>query len=81
MNEFAELCEDLVLSFRSLLVVELGESAFLVSAVDLVLLAKTHGLHTTMSGENIIKFNKFIYTPHFLRRFRGVYSVKKIMLK
>ena len=24
---------------------------------------------------------KFIYTLHFSRRFRGVYSVKKIMLK
>ena len=51
MNEFAELCEDLVLSFRPLLVVELGEGAFLVCAVDLVLLAKTDGLHTTMSEE------------------------------
>ena len=50
MNEFAELCEDLVLSFRPLFVVELGESAFLVSAVYLVLLAKTDGLHTTMSA-------------------------------
>ena len=49
VDELAELGEDLVLAFRPLLVVELGQRTFLVGAVDLVLFAQTHRLHTTVS--------------------------------
>jgi len=50
MYEFAELCQDLILSLRSLFVVELGESSFLISTVDLVLLPQANRLHPAMSA-------------------------------
>ena len=49
-DELSELRQDLVLALRSLFVVELGQSPFLVCTVNLVLFPKTNSLHSTMSA-------------------------------
>ena len=55
MHNISKLGEDLHFSLAALLVVELGQGAFLVGTVDLVLLSQTYGLHTTMpGGQNVL---------------------------
>lgn len=50
LDNLPKLAEDLVLPLRPLLLGEHGQGALLVGAVDLVLLAETHGLHATVTA-------------------------------
>ena len=66
VHDVPQLGQDLDLPLAALLVVELGQGALLVRAVDLVLLSQTDSLHTAVPGEHTVVVVNTLPSPQFV---------------
>ena len=66
VHDVPQLGQDLDLPLAAFLVVELGQGALLVGAVDLVLLSQTDSLHTAVPGEHTTVVVNTLPSPQFV---------------
>ena len=75
VHDVPQLGQDLDLPLAALLVVELGQGALLVGAVDLVLLPQTDSLHTAVPGEHTAVVVNTPPSPQFVHTLISVVVV------